>query len=108
MKLDSKAIAQRMLPNILSGVTELDQQWRQVAAVNDFVIDDLFPEDSAQASRSAFPRPKTIALNSRLRALMNAAAQVSQYDPLLEEIIYILPRVGDRRCCRAGHGFLGP
>jgi Rps23 Pro-64 3,4-dihydroxylase Tpa1-like proline 4-hydroxylase len=88
MQLDRKAIAQRMLPKFASRIAELDQQWRQSAPVNHFVIDDLLPEEWARAIRSAFPQPKAMALKSSLRELKYVAAQMNQYDPLLEEIVY--------------------
>jgi Rps23 Pro-64 3,4-dihydroxylase Tpa1-like proline 4-hydroxylase len=58
-------------------------------------VDDLLPQEWAQAIRSAFPGPETMTLKSSLRELKFIAAQMNQYDPLLEEIVYAFqdPRI---------------
>jgi Rps23 Pro-64 3,4-dihydroxylase Tpa1-like proline 4-hydroxylase len=88
MKLDRKLLARRMLPQIVSRIAELDQQWNQTAPISHIVIDDLLPEEWVHEIRSAFPQPKTMALKSSLRELKYVASQMNQYNPLLEEIVY--------------------
>ena len=88
MKLDRKVIAQQMLPKITARIAELEQQWQHSGPVNYFLIDDLLPPEWADRIRAAFPKPDAMKLKSSLRELKFVAAQMDQYDPLLEEIIY--------------------
>jgi Rps23 Pro-64 3,4-dihydroxylase Tpa1-like proline 4-hydroxylase len=88
MKLDRANLARQMHPIIAGKAAELTRQWTESAPINYFVLDDLLPEDWARSIRAAFPRPETMALKSSLRELKYVAAQMNQYDPLLEETVY--------------------
>lgn len=60
-----------------------------------FFVDDLLPADLARDIHSRFPPPETMHLRKSLREFKYVAAQMNQYDPLLEEAIYAFqdPRV---------------
>jgi Rps23 Pro-64 3,4-dihydroxylase Tpa1-like proline 4-hydroxylase len=66
----------------------LRRQWLESAPINYFVVDNLLPEISAHAIRSAFPSGETMTLKRSLRELKFVAAQMNKYDPSLEEIVY--------------------
>src|SRR5258707_7303729 len=66
----------------------LRRQWLESAPINYFVVDNLLPELSAHAIRSAFPGSETMTLKKSLRELKFVAAQMNKYDPSLEEIVY--------------------
>lgn len=67
---------------------DLRRQWLESGAVSYFVLDNLLPDTSARAIRSAFPDHKTMMLKKSLRELKFVAAQMNKYDPSLEEIVY--------------------
>lgn len=52
------------------------------------VIDDLLPEQEARKVFAAFPDKSAMVLKKSLREYKYIAAQMNQYNPLLEEIIY--------------------
>jgi Rps23 Pro-64 3,4-dihydroxylase Tpa1-like proline 4-hydroxylase len=57
-------------------------------SIGHFYIDDLLPHDLAKAIYEQFPRPSTMKLKKTLREYKYIAAQMDQYDPILEEAIY--------------------
>ncbi len=58
-------------------------------------IDDLLPPDIAAEIHARFPDPETMALKRSIKERKRVAAQMDQYDPLLEEVVYAFqdPRV---------------
>jgi Rps23 Pro-64 3,4-dihydroxylase Tpa1-like proline 4-hydroxylase len=66
----------------------LREQWCSRAPINHLIIDDLLPSAWASAIRAAFPPPERMTLKRSLRETKYIAAQMSNYDPLLEEAIY--------------------
>lgn len=53
-----------------------------------FWVDDVLPADIARRIRVAFPRPETMKLKKTLREYKYIAAQMDQYDPILEEAVF--------------------
>lgn len=53
-----------------------------------FYIDDLLPESVALSIYEQFPRPETMKLKRTLREYKYIAAQMNQYNPILEECVY--------------------
>ncbi|MFB9095036.1 MULTISPECIES: 2OG-Fe(II) oxygenase [Flavobacterium] len=53
-----------------------------------FYLDDLLPEDIALKIFNFFPKPVNMVLKKSLRENKYVAAQMNQYDSILEEIIY--------------------
>ena len=60
-----------------------------------FFVDDLLPEDVARQIYSCFPEGKTMKLKKSLREYKYIAAQMNQYNPILEESVYAFqdPRI---------------
>lgn len=71
---------------------EKDRMTAQYRASSDrigyFHIDDLLPEEMALAIHRQFPKPETMRLKKTLREYKYIAAQMDQYDPILEESVY--------------------
>jgi Rps23 Pro-64 3,4-dihydroxylase Tpa1-like proline 4-hydroxylase len=57
-------------------------------AIGYFFLDDLLPNEIALEIYNAFPSPEAMVLKKSLRENKYVAAQMNQYNPLLEEIIY--------------------
>lgn len=66
----------------------LASQWNASGPVNHFVLDDLLPETWTREIRAAFPQETQMRLRRDLREVKYVAAQMNQYDPILEESIY--------------------
>lgn len=66
----------------------LASQWNASGPVNHFVLDDLLPEMWTREIRAAFPQETQMRLRRDLREVKYVAAQMNQYDPILEESIY--------------------
>lgn len=60
-----------------------------------FLTDDLLPEDMARKIYASFPSGKNMRLKKSLREYKFIAAQMDNYDPILEEAVYAFqdPRV---------------
>lgn len=56
--------------------------------IGHFYIDDVLPEEMALAIHRQFPKPETMKLKKTLREYKYIAAQMDQYDPILEESVY--------------------
>ena len=53
-----------------------------------FYIDDLLPESLANEISNTFPEKEDMVLKKSLREFKHVAAQMDQYNPLLEKVIY--------------------
>ncbi|NQX78480.1 2OG-Fe(II) oxygenase [Gilvibacter sp.] len=65
-----------------------EQYQNSSAAIGNFVVDDLLPEDLALQIHKAFPDNKDMKLKKSIREYKHVAAQMDEYDPILEEAIY--------------------
>jgi Rps23 Pro-64 3,4-dihydroxylase Tpa1-like proline 4-hydroxylase len=59
-----------------------------VSKIGYFFIDDLLPEEVVLEMYEVFPSPQEMVLKKSIRQDKYVAAQMNNYDPLLEEIIY--------------------
>jgi Rps23 Pro-64 3,4-dihydroxylase Tpa1-like proline 4-hydroxylase len=93
-RLDRVALADMILERLKTGAEEMSRQWRD-ARISHFVCDDLLPEDIARKIYDSFPLPGTMKMKKSLREYKYIAAQMNQYNPLLEEAVYAFqdPRV---------------
>jgi len=67
---------------------DLRAQWHAPRAVRSFVLDDLLPPELVQAIHAAFPRPERMMLKRSFRENKHVAAQMDQYDPILEYAVF--------------------
>ncbi|WP_105253992.1 2OG-Fe(II) oxygenase [Pseudoalteromonas sp. T1lg75] len=67
---------------------DLKQSYDSTSKVQHFYIDDLLPQEIAEAIYAAFPDPKEMSLNKTMREYKYIAAQMDKYAPILEEAIY--------------------
>jgi Rps23 Pro-64 3,4-dihydroxylase Tpa1-like proline 4-hydroxylase len=75
----------------------LRQAWIDSGRVQHFTVDNLLPEEIANRIRAAYPQGDSMKIKRSLRELKFIAAQMNQYDSLLEEAIYAFqdPRIVD-------------
>ncbi len=94
MNIDRQQLADLIAARMTERIADAHAQWR-TSEINYFAIDDLLPQDIAEAIYASFPDPKTMRMKKSLREYKYIAAQMNQYDPLLEEAIYAFqdPRV---------------
>ncbi len=73
----------------------LVREFHEPGRIRSFILDDLLPEGMARAIYQAFPSTEALVLKRTLGQLKFVGYQMSQYDPLLEEIVYAFqdPRV---------------
>lgn len=62
--------------------------WLASGPINHFVVDDLLPAPLAHDIRGAFPSGSEMVRKRSLRELKYVAAQMNNYNPLLEDAIY--------------------
>lgn len=94
MELTRNVLAQEILRRLEAERDQLVQQWQSSAPIHHFVLDDLLPQAWTQKVREAFPGERRMVLKRSLRELKYVAAQMDQYDPLLEESIYAFQAPG--------------
>ena len=88
MELTRNVMARQIQRRLEAERASLARQWQQTGPINYFVIDDLLPVEWTRSIREAFPRNDRMVLKRSLRELKFVAAQMDEYDPLLEESIY--------------------
>lgn len=67
---------------------KLAEQWLLTGPIRHFILDDLLPAGSAKQIFHCFPAPEKMMLKKSLREQKYVAAQMNQYHPQLEEIVY--------------------
>lgn len=92
--LSRESLAGAICRRLLECQESLTAQWRAAAPINHFVLDDVLPESWAHSIRTAFPDGATMTLKRSLRELKYVAAQMNQYDRLLEEAVYAFQAPG--------------
>ncbi|KJY86190.1 2OG-Fe(II) oxygenase [Vibrio neptunius] len=81
----SKIISKKLEDNL----PELKSLYQNSAhEIGYFYIDDLLPDEIVKEIYSCFPKPETMKLKKTLREYKYIAAQMDQYNPILEEAIY--------------------
>jgi Rps23 Pro-64 3,4-dihydroxylase Tpa1-like proline 4-hydroxylase len=108
--VDRFAIAEHVASALASKMSQLTEQWRNNPSIHHCIVDDVLPSDMARRIRSAFPAGEAMKTRRSLRELKYVAAQMDQYDPLLEEALYAFqdPRVVDAVSCITGLRSLEP
>jgi Rps23 Pro-64 3,4-dihydroxylase Tpa1-like proline 4-hydroxylase len=93
--LNRTQIADVVVVRLERDAAALRRQWTASGPICHFTVDDLLPDDLANRIRAAFPVGQSMKLKRSLRELKFTAAQMNEYDPLLEEAIYAFqdPRV---------------
>ncbi|MDP9902180.1 2OG-Fe(II) oxygenase [Variovorax ginsengisoli] len=89
-------IADRIMEKLAPAVPELRERWAASAGtIHHCAIDNLLPDDLAHKIRDAYPSGGGMRTLKSLRELKHVAAQMNQYDPILEESLYAFqdPRV---------------
>jgi len=66
----------------------LRQEFTQPGRIQSCVLDNLLPESEANKLFDAFPKKETMMVKKSLREHKHVAAQMDQYDPNLEEIVF--------------------
>jgi Rps23 Pro-64 3,4-dihydroxylase Tpa1-like proline 4-hydroxylase len=88
-------IADLIVQKLESDANQLRSKWIASGPIHHCFIDDLLPAAVALQIRAAYPPPATMRARRSLRELKFVAAQMNQYDPILEEALYAFqdPRV---------------
>lgn len=73
---------------------QLREEFLQPGRIQSCAIDDVLPESEAKKIYAAFPDKETMMERKSLREHKRVAAQMNQYDPLLEEIVFAFQQPG--------------
>lgn len=94
--MDTTAIADLIVKRITQEKTTLQEQYSaSKGQIGHFYIDNLLPLELANNIFKAFPETGQMNLKKSIREYKHVAAQMDQYNPLLEQTIYAFqdPRV---------------
>lgn len=88
-------IADLIVKRLTTEADRLKSQWNSSGRIHHCFVDDLLPPDLALRIRAAYPPADGMKTRRSLRELKHVAAQMDQYDPLLEEALYAFqdPRI---------------
>jgi len=86
--MDRKQLADIIVARLESESRRLREEYEVSGVVRHFIVDNLLPDDVARQIRAAFPSGESMKIKRSLRELKFIAAQMNQYDSLLEEAIY--------------------
>lgn len=86
---DRRQIADIIVQRMTAEKERLIDQYRSSCdKIGFFFIDDLLPDEIALSIYRQFPKPETMKLKKTLREYKYIAAQMDQYNPILEESVY--------------------
>jgi Rps23 Pro-64 3,4-dihydroxylase Tpa1-like proline 4-hydroxylase len=88
MSMDRLSMSREICRRLDEETDSLMQGWQRSAPINHFILDDVLPMSWAQSIRDAFPSGNQMVRKKSLRELKYVAAQMNNYNPLLEETIY--------------------
>lgn len=93
--MQRKELADIVVARLESRFDDLKKQWVGNSEIGHFFVDDVLPVDLALKIREAFPEGQSMKIKRSLRELKFIAAQMNEYNPLLEEAIYAFqdPRI---------------
>lgn len=86
--MNRNQIADYIVEKLQKNLPQLKKDYSNSGPIKYFSIDDILPEDVAQSIRNAFPRGESMKIKRSLRELKFIAAQMDEYNPLLEEAIF--------------------
>lgn len=86
--MNRKELADSILARITAHRDDIDTQWQASGPINHFVLDDVFPPETARRIRNAYPAGSSMRVRKSLRELKYVAAQMNHYDPILEETLF--------------------
>lgn len=87
--MNTKDIANIIYNRILEDKSQLISSFEKSKnEIGFFFVDDLLPEDLALQIYEAFPKKEEMVLKKSMREYKHVAAQMDQYNPLLEKVIY--------------------
>jgi len=89
MEIDRKQLADIIYSRLLEERDRIQEQYDlSKNEIGYFFIDNLFPEEIALSISKAFPKPEDTKMKKNLREYKYIAAQMDNYDPILEESVY--------------------
>ena len=93
--MNRKDMADMIVARLATEEARLTRQWLASGKVQHCFIDDLLSAELAHRIRAAYPDGSTMRVKKSLRELKYVAAQMDQYDPILEEALYAFqdPRI---------------
>ena len=86
--MNRKELADEILRRMQTDEESLTQKWRESGPIHHFILDDVLPPEIGKRIRQAYPAPESMRVRKSLRELKFVAAQMDQYDPILEETLY--------------------
>ncbi len=87
--MNTEDISSIILNRLLEEKEELSQQFvKSKGEIGYFYIDNLLPLELVEQMSSVFPNKEEMVLKKSLREFKHVAAQMDQYNPLLEKVIY--------------------
>lgn len=93
--MNRQQIADHIVARLEPMAEGLAKQWAASGPINHAVVDDLLPPELARSIRGKFPLGNEMRIRKSLRELKHIAAQMNNYDPMLEEALFAFqdPRV---------------
>lgn len=88
-EFNRKHLADLILAKIATHKKEIKAQYdNSKSNIGYFFIDDLLPVELTNRIYACFPKPESMMLKKSLKEYKYVAAQMNNYDPILEEAIY--------------------
>jgi Rps23 Pro-64 3,4-dihydroxylase Tpa1-like proline 4-hydroxylase len=94
--MNRKEIADLLLNKLEMERSSIKEMYEKSSTkIGYFYVDNLLPDDIANKIYTSFPSPESMKVRKSLREYKYIAAQMDQYDPILEEAIFAFqdPRV---------------
>ena len=87
-RLTRSVLADAIVRRLRQEELRLAAEWQESGRIPHFVVDDVLSPEHATQIRESFPEPASLTLRRGLRERKFVGAQMSAFDPLLEEAVY--------------------
>jgi len=88
LTIDRRGYAALIVSRLLPAQAQITAEFRRPGRIPSCVVDDLLPPPRAQEIFEAFPHPSTMMEKKSLREHKLVAAQLNQFNPIIEEIVF--------------------
>ncbi|NVE95691.1 2OG-Fe(II) oxygenase [Altererythrobacter lutimaris] len=88
MEYTRESLADLIVARLEAEAKRMAEQWHTPGQIRSCWIDNLLPADIVHEINRVFPVPDRMVLKKSMRENKHVAAQMDQYHPVLEEIVY--------------------
>ena len=93
--MNRNQLAEIIEARLIDNFDHASAHWQSTGPIHHFYVDNVLPIEIARQISSCFPSGNSMQVRKNLRELKYVAAQMDQYDPILEDVLFAFqdPRI---------------